>query len=273
LIHWGTWDGNVTLLSELRRLGWEAPRLRLDFLEIPEPGRYIDTGAPLVIVWSAEQIASLPTTAMIEVGNEPNIGTDRQMTPAAYSDLCRACLDAAGERHVYVGAIATNNPKGFQAALDYLADVIRRLPKEPSYGCTIHRYAMGNSPRVPAPGYASRVAEFLAIRRVVGTRPFAGSETGYQRAPRCSGKGIFHHCKEWSPEEVAQFAVQEFMLWEVFGADFLCWYQLNDGPDPTEKEQTFGIRDTAGHWWPVAQIGNLLATARKTSVRRNLFSF
>ena len=112
----------------------------------------------LLIVSDTNQLHHLPGGTEIEVRNEPDIGTNEQVSPGRYVDLASGCADLAGVLglgRVWIGAVSNLNRRG----LDYLSAVFGARVWPDHVGCTVHRYPHGGydqSPLRAHDGFASR---------------------------------------------------------------------------------------------------------------------
>ena len=259
----GGFQDNHSLLQQVQHLGWAGIR---DGVSLKDPSTQMEMQLAaasvkaagmkfLGIVWEPAQITWFGRDVLIEVGNEPNIGTDLKMTPAQYADVAGACIEECDRLHVpcYIGSISNLTPD----PLDYLADVIRRLPAQKDWRVSIHVYPQGDEPTTRYP------ESLAALKTVIGSRKFAVTETGLWTAPRYDVFRLFgwtlfkYNRRVWTDEQVAQAAQQIFQFWDQAGADFVAWYAINDGPRfETEKEDSFGIRrynlDNPHDWKSVA---------------------
>lgn len=253
--------GDSPLITNLQSLGWQGARIRLpktttvaqadlDYINGMMTLRF----KPLVIFWNPTQLSALPKGVMAELRNEPNIQTDIYTAPADYAKLADACVPLAATQGVqlYVGACGD---------ISYTQQFLAAMQNKTGYGVTRHRYPMGNTPDVTQAPYSSRFEEENAWREIIWPRPWAISEVGYWTAPRVSRYMLFgfiplwNITQTWTDQQVADYAGWEFELYSAYQADFVAWYELNDGPLSTQKEQTFGIRyfgPNPWNWKPVA---------------------
>jgi hypothetical protein len=204
---------------------------------------------PLVIVTGEiSKLQALPAGTEVEVWNEPDIATDRKMTPAQYIAEASAVVDEAQRLNlgrVWIGAVSNLNRRG----LDYLHAVFG-VPWPEQVGCTVHRYPNGGYDErvnVPHAGFRSRHDEIAEMRSAIGRRPWAVSELGYHTAARSKGWWIFRKSRRWSDREVVINLYGEAEFFAESGAEFLTVYQINDGPDETPINR-YGRRRFDGSW-------------------------
>ena len=103
-------------------------------------------------------------------------------------------------------------------------------------------------------GFAARDAEFARLKELARHRPIYCTETGWHTAPstvRTGWFGLFRRKVRFTDEQVADFFDREVTIHERNGAEVFAWFQLNDGPNPDDYEQTFGIRRLNGELKPV----------------------
>ena len=251
------------LLAELRALGWRGIRLEqgdtlddtaLLTMEVVEAGLQA-----LVIVFRPEHTpVVLDEGGMVEVENEPLIAyPDRRFPRDAmkvedYITLARDCLTSAGDAFIgqlWLGAVHTLNPECL-AYLDTIA-----INVEGNYGVSYHRYTNGKDMWNPQPGMASREEEMRQLQALAGGRPLARTECGRHTAPDSRSYGVFNLRKEtWqlTDDEVATDNAAEIAFDAQWGVQFTTIYQLNDGPDPNEALDCYGIRRVDGTWKPSA---------------------
>jgi hypothetical protein len=200
---------------------------------------------PLLII-RPEQAAWLPDAPMfdLEVLNEPDI-RQPPILPETYAAQVNAVYACSGHHRIWCGSLSNLIPK----RLAWLARVLALVP--PDVCVTVHRYPRKTyGPDAPQEGFGTRDAEMAALRRVVGARPWGCSEFGYHTASETSGHWWWKRRRQWTDTQVAAFARVDWLRWNAAGAQFACWYQVNDGPvDP----YCYGIRAFDGRWKPVSE--------------------
>lgn len=238
-------------LPALRSLGVELVRLDCTGLDagttqalVREP---IDSGlVPFPIVSSADQLALLPAGTNVELLNEPDLNGP---SPAAYEGLVGDVGTVCAQRGLtlWAGAVSNLNRRG----VAYLRDA--GVMRWPSGVCvSVHRYPTGQSPLVPHDGFASRDAEVLALRVLIGARPWGVSEFGYHGGNRATWwQRLFGIRRQWTDGQVRTFTAWEWEFWQKSGAAGAVLYQLNDGPTSSAVDR-YGIRRTDGTWKPSA---------------------
>jgi len=199
---------------------------------------------PLLII-RPEQAAWLSDAPMLdlEVLNEPDL---TGIAPVAYAAQVNNVYMINGGRHrIWAGSLSNLIP----SRLVWLARALALVPSQ--VGVTVHRYPKnGATPNEPQQGFKTRDAEMDALRRVVGNRPWGCSEFGYHTGPQKTGWWFWTKRWQWTDTQVAAFARVDWLRWNAAGAQFACWYQVNDGPvDP----YCYGIRAFDGRWKPVSE--------------------
>jgi hypothetical protein len=118
----------------------------------------------------------------------------------------------------------------------------------------LHPYRSALRPYWAPRGWDSINNMFLWLRGL--RRDYWISECGWHTAPQKRRRGPFGLCSktiQWSDADVAEFAGQEMDLWENAKAQCYVWYQINDGPDPNNPEDNFGLRYHDGTPKPAAK--------------------
>lgn len=205
----------------------------------------------LVVVRDADQIYELPYPTHVELRNEPDL---EGPAPPDYHALIEPAARVARERGhaLWVGVVSNLNDRGFR----YLRTLVEcGLPDDA--GVSVHRYPTGKGPWVPHDGFASREAEVLELRNLVGWgRRLGLTEFGYHTAPRRSSSWwgrLLGRKERWTDAQVAEYVAWEFRFWSQQGAEFATLYQINDGPTDTPIDR-YGIRASDGHMKPVAGV-------------------
>lgn len=254
----------AALLGELRGLGWQGIRL--------EQGNTVEDTAlltlevleaeleALVIVFDPSHVAAvLEQGGEVEIENEPTIAyPDRRyprskMTADEYAVFAKECLAAAppATGRLWLGSVHTLNPD----CLAFLKEVVGQMSTTFPFGVSYHRYGCGPSLETPQPGMTSRTEEMSQLLAIADGRLVARTETGRHTAPDSRHYGVFNLRKEtwqFSDEDVARDNQAEIDFDAQWGVRFTTIYQLNDGPDPNEGLDRFGIRTTEGLWKPSA---------------------
>ena len=238
-------------LHELKRRSWEIVRLGVDhdyprvddlresIVQVHRAGLL-----PLVTVDNPRQMFWTPPGTSIELCNEPMYN----WTLANYREaLSEATAVARYRKHpLWVGCIPNTNKEH----LAWLAEIIHVV--DASVGISIHRYPQDNDdwPSTPRGDWRSRIEEVCALRKVIGERRFAVTECGRHtaRMPR-----TWFRRRSLTDARVVRYAAWEFEFWRARGAEFVCWYQLNDGPSDYFLDR-YGIRRVNGEWKPVSLV-------------------
>jgi hypothetical protein len=239
------------LLATVKAMGYAV--IRIDAQDLDVAGtvelaqEVLDVGLqPWTIIHTPEQIAALPEESLIEVGNEPDLdiptphGTTYGWTRTNYLTHLYPCLEAAGERRIYVYGVSNLNKRGFQFMP--AADVWDTFG--PEVGAAPHRYPETHGGwYTPHQGFATRQAEVDRLLAIIGERPHAIGEFGWNHADG-----------SWRLEQCADFIAHDYDFYSLNGFEACVLYQVNDGPDRTDALQNYGIRDVDGVW-------NVTATA------------
>lgn len=290
------WANDPPLLAEIRKLGITHLRggmiLDRDTRQLNmTPAVAADTVhaiaaagfAGTAIVWHHDQIDWLlgengvdrdreyrnwlRSIITIEVGNECNIATNKQMAPGVYADFAAACINRCAELGFAPPYIGGPHNIDNDAAMAWLADVVRILRPASSVPFALHSYVIDPYRydwRRITDGHMARV------RKIIGPARFAITETGLFSMPRKEPKfkiGPFKFgtvTRQWTDPQIAQWATAALDYWRGQGADLMSWYQLNNGDPATNYEESYGIRrfhtaaETAANpslaydWLPVA---------------------
>lgn len=186
----------------------------------------------------------------IEVGNEPDLADDYwKKDPALMARTFTRCYEVIREYSsfcpVLSPSISNLNERGFK----YLRKMLTvGIPS--GAAVAFHRYPHDGDPALPHDGFESREAEADHLMELAQGRAIWLTETGLTEGPWKNKRwddGWFH-----SEEFVADTFVGEVDFWTRPWVEALTWYQINDGPDPDEQLDHYGIRRSEGDWKPVA---------------------
>lgn len=279
--------GPGELIQAVKELGWEGLRFggttdaTAPTLEQVQAAKDAGLGC-LCIVGSTAHLEPLRGTGVdIEVWNEPDLGTNGQLSVGAYRALVADVIDASvgmGLGRIWFGAVSNLNQRG----LNYLRDVFQGVASGvDGVGCSFHRYPNGGyneSPMKPHDGCIDRNEEVQMVRRYVGDRPLAVTEMGYHTAPRRAEfrdgfwPWLTRASRRWTDAEVLTNLRVDKGFWEQQGVDLMTVYQINDGPDRNNKEHCYGIRRYGDPWnnWKVSSYlpGAIFDSRRSDSGRR-----
>jgi hypothetical protein len=190
------------------------------------------------ILLRSHRIASVS----FEVGNEPDISDWK--SPQEFSSFVRAGAQGVWEvipsAAVLVGGVSNVNRKG---GARYLESILDSGEMDKRMVVAVHPYRWDRRPHEAPEGWESLNDVFKWLRAI--GRPFWASEGGWHTSPQTIRSGPFGLCKRglrWTDADVAEFAGLEMDLWRNAGADAYGWYQINSGPDPSEREHNFGLR-------------------------------
>jgi len=191
----------------------------------------------------------------LEFCNEPNI----------FSDMWRANPEELGETFCKAVPLIRKWAKNITILTPSVSNLgpteqgyARRLfipikKKASDYAVSLHRYPAGNHHGTHKP-YKDRGDEFasfvLAVSDGAVQREFWLTETGYSQAQRRSKPFPLCFTKEnfrVGEAEQLQFAAWEYGWWaKETNVSAITWYQINDGPDPNEPLDNYGIRKADG---------------------------
>jgi hypothetical protein len=217
---------------------------------------------PLVVLFQAEHASVLPPESWGECENEPDLAyPDRTIAPrgvmphADYIQLSHRIAELAPlDVRLWAGAVSNPNDRGRA----YLEATWPHCAEWERYGLSCHRYPHGTAEAKwsdPQEGFSLRSAEVSYLRRVAAGRPLAITEGGFHRGLRTSRSWWGRRkTAQWSDDDVAGLWAQEWAFWRMAGVECAVRYQINDGPDPDEALDNYGIRDVTGAWWPSAPV-------------------
>jgi hypothetical protein len=188
----------------------------------------------------------------LEVGNEEDLSGKRwARDPAGWALLVRdvktiADQHSGGAIEVVSGGVSSLS----RQAMGWLErSRVRELP----VGVGYHQYR-STPPPDPLDGYNARLDEFRALRDAAGARETWMTESGWHTARRTSGCWPRKRTWAYTDTEVADFLRQEMARNDEVGARCFVTYQLNDGADPANDQDRFGIRRTDGTLKPSARV-------------------
>jgi len=189
---------------------------------------------------------------IIEAGNEEDLSGKRwTRDPVGWARLVSDVKTIAddhsgGEITVLSGGVSSVS----RQAMDWLErSHVRDLP----VGVGYHQYR-STPPAEPLDGYRSRYDEFAALRQAAGLRPTWMTESGWHTAKRTTGFWPLRKTWAYTDTQVARFLSEEMALNKGAEAECFTVYQLNDGPDPSNDQDRFGIRRTDGTLKPSAEV-------------------
>lgn len=188
---------------------------------------------------------------ILEVGNEEDLegkrwARDPKGWAALVADVAYIARSHSSALRVVSGGVSSVSRR----ALQWLElSRVRDLP----VGIGYHQYR-STPPSEPLDGYVSRGEEFTVLRAAAGARPLWCTESGWHTAERKSGCWPFSRRWRYDDLEVEQFLRAEMRLNEDHGAECFVVYQLNDGNDPKNDQDHFGIRRTDGTLKPSAGV-------------------
>lgn len=195
--------------------------------------------------------------AALEVGNEEDLSGKRwKDDPHEWGKLVQDVVSIArdhtgGALRVVSGGISSLS----RTATAWLEKSrVRDLDVIVGY----HQYR-STPPGQPLDGYTSRLHEFTHLELVSGGRPIWCTESGWHTAPRKEGCWPFTRRWAYTDHQVEEFLSSEITYNESAGADVFVVYQLNDGPDPRNDQDRFGIRRADGTLKPQASVARRTA--------------
>lgn len=179
-----------------------------------------------------------------ELLNEPDI---KGISSSLYADWVTTVRQALPSHHRLWAGVISNLDEN---SLEWLRDSVRRWPT--GVNVTVHRYPpKGAGPTAAQHGFRSRTHEVEVLKSCLGTRTFGVSEFGYHTAEWTTGWWFWKKRHRLSDAQIVTFINWEWQFWKAQGAEFACWYQINDGGNDQQDER-FGIRRYDGTWKPVA---------------------
>lgn len=200
----------------------------------------------------AAQIALRDGIGFLEVGNEEDLSGKRwSRDPVGWARLVADVVTIArdhsgGTLRVISGGVSSLS----RQAMGWLErSHVRDLPVCVGY----HQYR-STPPAEPLDGYNSRLDEFAALRQAAGQRPVWMTESGWHTAKRTSGCWPLRRTWAYTDTEVADFLRTELLLNQGAGAECFVTYQLNDGADPRNDQDHFGIRRVDGTLKPASRV-------------------
>ena len=254
-------------LDLIRSLGYEGIRQNVPTVESAAwlVGNALDKGAAIFIIpvesadlcqdiahAVAERIKVIggDDRAVIEVGNEEDLRGKRwHDDPFGWSLLVTDVLNIAREHRFWGPVVSGGISSVSRSALDWLK---RSRVHEREVCIGYHQYR-STSPQKALSGYSSRADEFKALKDIAGQDIWC-TECGWSTAPRTKGWWIFKKTWSYSDAEVASFLRYEIDLQDSFNSKAFVTYQLNDGPNPMNDQDRFGVRRTDGSLKPQASV-------------------
>jgi exo-beta-1,3-glucanase (GH17 family) len=199
----------------------------------------------------AQQINLRAGVGIIEVGNEEDLSGKRwSRDPLGWARLVDDVVFIAQSHGAPVPVVSGGVSSLSRQAMGWLErSRVRDLP----VGIGYHQYR-STSPAVQLDGYRSREQEFGTLRDAAGGRDLWMTECGWHTSQRKSGTWPFSKRWAYTDAQVAEFLTAEMRMNEEFGAKCFVTYQLNDGSDPANDQDRFGIRRTDGTLKPSARV-------------------
>lgn len=211
------------------------------------------------IIAKADEIASWATKydvvdgITLEIGNEVNLAPAWEDNPELIGETTVSVLERVAQSGVQVISPSISNIGSKELA--YAKAMLGQIPDSVPFA--FHRYKVPDL-LLPRSEYGSREEEIDALLAVSQGRELWLTETGqaeiYYRNkpfPRCWQREMFTH----SEDEIARQIAGELQYWKESNLlAAIVFYQLNDGPDASDKEHRFGWRrfgDTYQDEWKV----------------------
>ncbi len=186
------------------------------------------------------------TGAVIEVENEPDATA---VTPEQLATRINAAAALNPDIDFVSGGVMFWNATG----RDYLR---RMIEAGLSARVIIGFHAYRTTPATtPLPGFNSRAAEFLELKRLAPGRRYWHTEVGWHTGRRCTlqvGPWCFRS-EQLSDAQVASYWTDELRINQENGVEVVVCYQLNDGLTSAPGDR-FGIRRLDGTEKPVAAV-------------------
>lgn len=202
------------------------------------------------VCMEAASLGEASNTA-VEVGNEEDLKGKRwSKDPAGWTALVKDVATIAASYSPDIQVVSGGVSSVSREAMDWLTrSKVRELNENVVIG--YHQYR-STPPQQPLKGYASRDEEFEALVEASGARTVWCTECGWHTAQRSEG-WLCRRKWAYTDEQVALFLQQEIAL-NVGKAECFTVYQLNDGPNPSNDQDCFGIRRIDGTLKPSAGI-------------------
>jgi hypothetical protein len=192
----------------------------------------------------------------LEVGNEEDlsgkrwardpVGWARLVADVATIAAAHSNIAPGGPVQVVSGGVSSVS----RQAMGWLErSRVRELP----VGVGYHQYR-STPPAEPLDGYRTRGEEFRTLRDAAGDRETWMTESGWHTAKRTSGHWPSKRTWSYTDAEVAQFLSEEMARNDEVGARCFVTYQLNDGADPANDQDRFGIRRADGTLKPSSRV-------------------
>jgi len=183
----------------------------------------------------------------LECGNEPDLGWSErkpQLAADCVREVYRAVKAAGSPATIISGGVSTTDKRG----RDYLKAMSwKSLPLDVLVG--VHRYAPHMEVDRPFSGFDNREEEVTAIREIVGRRQLAHTEGGYHTVKIGGGFWFWKWSTQLNNFQAADSLRKELDFWLQQDAACCSVYQWNDGPDPTNTADRFGLRESVGQTW------------------------
>lgn len=193
---------------------------------------------------------------VLEVGNEEDLSGKRwARDPHGWAALVAdVSIIAAGHSNIAPGGPVRVVSGGVSSVSRQAMGWLERSSVcELPVGIGYHQYR-STPPSDALDGYGSRAEEFRALRDAAGDRETWMTECGWHTARRRVGTWPFRKAWSYSDAEVARFLSEEMARQDEVGARCFVTYQLNDGKDPRNDQDCFGIRRMEGSLKPSARV-------------------
>jgi hypothetical protein len=173
-----------------------------------------------------DQIDAVAEGVDIELGNEPDLEHEG-WTPDSYLERCQQFLERSRGRHrLRFGAISNLNNRGFTFLSQLSWD-----DWGPEVNCSFHRYPEAIGGPTAGHEWRTRDEEMDELKTIVGERPIACSEIGYDST---WSEAMQSACYAWEREFLSQH-----------GCEFSVAYQIN-----SSETDLYGFRRADGTWKP-----------------------
>jgi hypothetical protein len=200
----------------------------------------------------------------IEVFNEPSL--QKSWTPQMAAQLWDSCYRLVREHHASI-ELCSPAPHNLdrKAGFQFLRSFLEHITEWDSH-CRVgvHRYV----PRAaggPHEGWETRQQEQDALESLLGGKRYSVTETGIsasRRRPRPFPLCWWKQDHMLDQTDQGLIILRELMYWKN-RADKVVLYQLNSGPDWTDPEHHYGIRDPNEAWKGYAYLFNTISKAYK----------
>jgi hypothetical protein len=190
------------------------------------------------------------SSCAIEAGNEEDLSGKRwTRDPLGWARLV-ADVSIIAQSHGRIQVVSGGVSSLSRHAMGWLE---RSHVRDLQVGVGYHQYR-STPPGEALDGYAWREDEFRALRDAAGGRDVWMTESGWSTAKRTAGFWPLRKTWAFTDDQVARYLRAEMSINAEHHARCFVTYQLNDGPDPSNDQDRFGIRRSDGSLKPQARV-------------------